>query len=382
MTDLTHNTELVQVGRSACLHRSDCGATALLDAHTAWLWRERHGTDAPERLGAKVAWRMGLSLKEAEAFVRAFEVQLESSGFLQPVARTRHKLSEDKQELADESGLITLSFGFEGTPLVSFATNDPALARLIGANVLPIEPPPHANVAARITAVKQGNHYVVARDGVILVPKCDLSVVRRVIIYCLMQALLPQKSIAAILHASTVVLNGKGIVLAGSTGSGKTTLMMHLVSRGARYFCDDFSALDEQGEQVSNFPLAASLKSPIWDVLRPDFPALDNVAPLRVGERTVRYLRPDSRKRFRQESIAPGLLVFPAYSDGVTTQCTSLCPEEALARLLQSGSEIVEGHKSIRHLAHLVNHTPAINLVFADVQAAASVIRREIGCCT
>ena len=382
MTNLSYSTELVPVGRSACLHRSDCGATALLDANTAWLWRERHGTGAPERLGAKVAWRTGLSLKEAEAYVRNFEMQLESSGFLQPVTPAPCHVSEDKPVIADESGLITLNFGFEDGAPVSFATNDTALATLIGANVLQIEPKPGSNVTVRITAVKHGDHYVVARNGIVLVPKCDLSVVRRTVIYGLMQALLPQERIAAILHASTVALHGKGIVLAGSTGSGKTTLMMHLVSRGARYFCDDFTALDEHGAHVSNFPLAASLKSPIWDVLRPDFPGLDAVSPMRVGERTVRYMRPDSRERFKQERIKPSLLVFPTYSEGARTECKALYPEEALARLLQSGSEIVEGHKSIRHLANFVNHTPAINLMFADVQKAAFAIERETGCCT
>ena len=49
------------------------------------------------------------------------------------------------------------------------------------------------------------------------------------------------------LHAGAVVWNGKGIVIPGSTMSGKTTLVRAFLREGAVYYSDEYAVLDPQG---------------------------------------------------------------------------------------------------------------------------------------
>ncbi len=48
-------------------------------------------------------------------------------------------------------------------------------------------------------------------------------------------------------HAGAVTWNDRGIVLPGTSGSGKSCLTAALVEAGANYFSDEFAVLDEQG---------------------------------------------------------------------------------------------------------------------------------------
>jgi serine kinase of HPr protein (carbohydrate metabolism regulator) len=44
-----------------------------------------------------------------------------------------------------------------------------------------------------------------------------------------------------ILHASCVVIDGRAVLLAGRSGSGKSDLALRLIDRGARLLCDDYT---------------------------------------------------------------------------------------------------------------------------------------------
>ena len=60
-----------------------------------------------------------------------------------------------------------------------------------------------------------------------------------------------------LLHASAAARDGAVLVLAGSPGAGKSTLMRELVGRGFGYYADDVSPLQRGTRLVHPFPLAA-----------------------------------------------------------------------------------------------------------------------------
>ena len=43
-----------------------------------------------------------------------------------------------------------------------------------------------------------------------------------------------------LVHATAIALNGRGILLAGKSGSGKSDLAIRLIDRGAKLVCDDY----------------------------------------------------------------------------------------------------------------------------------------------
>lgn len=52
------------------------------------------------------------------------------------------------------------------------------------------------------------------------------------------------------LHASCVAVGGKGVLLLGSSGSGKSDLALRLIDRGARLVADDQVLLHRRKNQV------------------------------------------------------------------------------------------------------------------------------------
>jgi len=52
------------------------------------------------------------------------------------------------------------------------------------------------------------------------------------------------------LHATSVALNGRGMLIVGPSGSGKSSLALRLMSLGARLVADDRTAVSRQGDTL------------------------------------------------------------------------------------------------------------------------------------
>lgn len=51
-----------------------------------------------------------------------------------------------------------------------------------------------------------------------------------------------------LVHATAIVINGRGILLAGKSGSGKSDLAIRLIDRGAKLVCDDYCDVVDGGD--------------------------------------------------------------------------------------------------------------------------------------
>jgi hypothetical protein len=54
----------------------------------------------------------------------------------------------------------------------------------------------------------------------------------------------------AIVHASCVAIGGRGVLLSGRSGAGKSDLALRLVDRGAELVSDDYTELRRVGETL------------------------------------------------------------------------------------------------------------------------------------
>jgi len=61
-------------------------------------------------------------------------------------------------------------------------------------------------------------------------------------------------------HAGVVGIRGKALVLPGTSGAGKTTLVRTLVEGGATYYSDEYALLDAEG-RVHPYPRALSVRT-------------------------------------------------------------------------------------------------------------------------
>jgi hypothetical protein len=61
-------------------------------------------------------------------------------------------------------------------------------------------------------------------------------------------------------HAGTVVLGGRALLLPGATHAGKSSLVAELLRRGATYFSDEYALIDSQG-RVHPYPRPLLLRN-------------------------------------------------------------------------------------------------------------------------
>ncbi|MFQ5610870.1 MAG: hypothetical protein ACE5H9_01910 [Anaerolineae bacterium] len=62
-----------------------------------------------------------------------------------------------------------------------------------------------------------------------------------------------------LIHAGAVSLDGQGIILAGDSGLGKTTLVLELVRRGFKFLSDESAALGRADRRLHPFPRSLGL---------------------------------------------------------------------------------------------------------------------------
>ncbi|MHC4100250.1 MAG: hypothetical protein ACYSW1_05115 [Planctomycetota bacterium] len=69
-------------------------------------------------------------------------------------------------------------------------------------------------------------------------------------------------------HAASMAHGDKGIVLAGNSGTGKSTLAAALLARGWKYFCDEFALIDPETLRLHPFPKAVCVKAGAFDMIK------------------------------------------------------------------------------------------------------------------
>ena len=133
----------------------------------------------------------------------------------------------------------------------------PAVAETMDRYVMPWLPrEPIGDATAdrlvRVREVAGGGLEIVLDGAVVAVAPSPLAAIPYV------QRLLDDPAVrcqsqVAVVHAGVVAHNGRGILLPGSTGSGKSTLVAELVQSGASYLSDEYALIDVDG-RVHPYP--------------------------------------------------------------------------------------------------------------------------------
>ncbi len=182
------------------------------------------------------------------------------------------------------------------------------------------------------------------------------------------------------LHAGALSVDGRGILLPGSTGAGKSTLTVALIRAGFDFLSDDTVFLEGfvDGIVVSGFPDEIDVTENTVTM----FSELADLAgqPLRPGR---------DKHGFRVEEIygitpatrcRPAALVFPRVVPGSSPQLEMLKPSEALLELipnvLLTQPEAVQSHLDM--LARLVGTVPCYSFRLGVHLDAATACLAEL----
>ncbi len=137
-------------------------------------------------------------------------------------------------------------------------------------------------------------------------------------------------------HSAAVVKNGRGVLLAGDAGSGKTTSALNLWQNGFKILSDDTVLLTKNRTGV--YALANDVDLSITEEtvsLFPDLEFLKETPRYKVGDQWKRRLE---IKKIYPHSLATkaavSLLLFPKISKNHSTTVEPLAPSEALIKCL------------------------------------------------
>ncbi len=175
----------------------------------------------------------------------------------------------------------------------------------------------------------------------------------------------------AALHAGSVEIGGSGVLLAGSKGSGKSTLSLSLANEGARYFGDEVAFVRYDDAQLEAFPKAATLKEGSF----PFFTEATTTYHDPVRGR-VRYHRPKTAVAAGQRA-GIDMVVFPCWSmdhQGAAA-VTEIGGAEAAMELIRSSFGGLERDRRMLSLVRRLAQVPAYRIQYGDARAAHDAIR-------
>jgi hypothetical protein len=176
------------------------------------------------------------------------------------------------------------------------------------------------------------------------------------------------------IHAGLVAHRGRGVLLPGSGGAGKTTAVAALLRLGATYHGDDFTVLGPSGTARA-FPFPLTVKAANVAVLSGLFPELAKSPLHRRGDGVeVAYLVPE---RAADTGVEVDCIVFPRFRRGSRTVIREVGSGAALRWLAQEWSvvQLPEAERLDAFVAWLAR-VPAFELTYPDPDAAADGLTR------
>jgi hypothetical protein len=168
------------------------------------------------------------------------------------------------------------------------------------------------------------------------------------------------------LHAALLSRGGRGLLICGDSGAGKTTLSVSLLTAGFDYHADDVVWIGEDG-RAAGAPFAPAIKAGGWPLLTEmGVQAPTSATYLRGDGQQVRYLLPPAPAA--QGALRIGGILLLARGAGGDARIEAAAPLEVLTQVLSSayaasGAISAAGLKS---LAGLVEAARIGRLCFAD----------------
>ena len=199
-----------------------------------------------------------------------------------------------------------------------------------------------------------------ASDGFHLLRHCYREVVRRFI---------ERFPDLVWLHAGGVRSDSGAIVLPGSWGRGKSSMVLAMLELDWRFLSDDVAPVDPVAGAVLPFPATPQVrKRQSTDLPRH-----------RLGE-LPKWSVPLDDKHVARGPQPISALVLPHYRRDATAELLPVSPGEAVGELLENCLSLPHNEdETIRSLCAVVERLPVFRLVFGDAPEAARLIAERLG---
>jgi hypothetical protein len=178
---------------------------------------------------------------------------------------------------------------------------------------------------------------------------------------------------SAALHAGVVEVGGQGVLISGSKGAGKSTLVLSLANEGSRYLGDEIAFVRYEDAVVDAFPKAVTLKEGSFSL----FPEVTTHADPVRGR--VRYHRPLSAVNGGYRTSID-LIVFPTWTEDQPDAAVYEVPAAEVAlELIRASFGGLERDRRMLSLVRRLAQVPAYRIAYSDARAASDAIKTLLG---
>lgn len=182
-------------------------------------------------------------------------------------------------------------------------------------------------------------------------------------------------------HGAVVTGGGNTLVLAGQSGTGKSTLAAGLLAGGYRLLSDEPAVIDPSGREVLSMPLALGLKAGSWPAALCDYPGLESLpVHVRFDGQPIRYLLPGAIHLAAKDTGHPAThLVFPSYSPDVSGRTELLSPVQALRAITEAGYQVPGlDEERVERILQWITGMTCFTLAYASSTEALALIEEII----
>lgn len=190
-----------------------------------------------------------------------------------------------------------------------------------------------------------------------------------------------------LVHAAVVVKNHQGVLICGKSGSGKSSLVLTLVSRhGYRYLTDEFACWDAYEEKIVAYPKAIMLKEFGYQRFQQEHPQLltemwDSksyaVSNPQIMMRKLWYFNPIPQLPSKVRKTAKiRHVVFPAFSEKTKPHVAAIPMARALVQIHRQRFDVTTGfgQRDFEKLGAMMSHASASKICYENVFEAAEEI--------
>ncbi|MBK5282546.1 MAG: hypothetical protein JJE16_10690 [Nitrospiraceae bacterium] len=168
-------------------------------------------------------------------------------------------------------------------------------------------------------------------------------------------------------HATALEHQGRGVLIPGYSGQGKTTSFLSLLRSGFRYLSDDYPLLRDRGTHMEL--LAFPMKIDVTDRTIEFFPELRNAAPgiLQQGIYKKFFQAEDIYPDSIGKSCTPAMIIFPHVVDMPHSCLEPLPKSRALEALMPQGLLVFDqavARREFQTLSRLVQQVDCYRLHF------------------
>jgi hypothetical protein len=175
------------------------------------------------------------------------------------------------------------------------------------------------------------------------------------------------------LHGAALCLpiERAGLVLAGDSGCGKTTLTMGLMLRGFVPFSDDVALLEPATLELRAFRRAFHINDEVW----PRLETLGQSAPA-PRDGPVGYFSPP---QWAERPVPVRWVLFPQYVPDQPPELTPLAPSEAATAILRHSTSLSRAARvALGTMARLIERSSCYRLAVGDLAGSVAVVHRLV----